>query len=491
MIEGFLNNNKKIIFFALLLLSIFLIAYRYTEVPNVWLDEGVFTEVARNILINGNQGLQTAPGEFYPMYALTTSGYPLTLPVSASIYLFGMGLWQVRLPLIIYMLLFVLIVYLFTKDKFGLYSAMASVLLILSFAPFYGNGRPVQGELPGLFFLILTAFLILCWEKSEFRHKNLAILTGLMMGISASSKPIFLLVFLASSPFLLYIYYKKNTEENGLRKLLYFGIGLIVPIFFLFWFQFPNIEALKTIVPVYKHLISNHESTIPIYDTVFKNLIRFITEQTPIIFTILFGTIVMALGLTIKKEGIKHVSLSVYFIVFFILINWGAYLVGTGWYRYFFPAHILTYVLFPWACIYISGYFESKGTKKFFYFLPVLILIVQFGHFIFLSDTSPLAVRTRNNDVSNALSRINKSKTIFFYNTIETILFFSGQNYYQYLLVGDSIDAGDKNFFEHPFTDYVLTNKEEEGVNLDLACYSRKEVNKYYFYEKISNCSKS
>src|SRR3989344_547701 len=137
----FVKNQKYIILF-LILISLFLTFFRFTSTPKVWIDEGVFTEAARNLEVYGRIGIQTEPGKIFELkvWVLSTS-YPVIFPVALSLKLFGIGLWQARLPMVLYILLFLLFSYLFVRKKYGHYPAFISTLLLLSFSPLYGNGR--------------------------------------------------------------------------------------------------------------------------------------------------------------------------------------------------------------------------------------------------------------------------------------------------------------------------------------------------------------
>src|SRR4051812_31523333 len=111
--------SKKIILTIVFALAFVLIVAQYTDTPKVWVDEGVFTETAKNLAWHGAIGLQTEPGTFFPMTTVLTTGYPVIFPVAASIHLFGSGVAAARLPMILYMFLLVMVFYLFAQKKYG------------------------------------------------------------------------------------------------------------------------------------------------------------------------------------------------------------------------------------------------------------------------------------------------------------------------------------------------------------------------------------
>src|SRR4051812_9004454 len=111
-------TSKKIIFASITVVTIFLIAVHFTDTPKVWVDEGVFTETAKNLAWHGILGLQTEPGHFFPMSTLLTTGYPVIFPVAASFRVFGTGIFQARLPMIINMFLLIIFLYHFVHKKY-------------------------------------------------------------------------------------------------------------------------------------------------------------------------------------------------------------------------------------------------------------------------------------------------------------------------------------------------------------------------------------
>ena len=111
---------KKIILLIVFVLALFLIPFHFTSTPNVWTDEGVFIETARNLAVHNTLALQTSPAEFFSMrnFLLSTS-YPVIFPVALSLKVFGIGFWQARLPMILYMFILVLLSYLFSIKLYG------------------------------------------------------------------------------------------------------------------------------------------------------------------------------------------------------------------------------------------------------------------------------------------------------------------------------------------------------------------------------------
>lgn len=480
-----LENIKSIIVAGLITLGIFLTFFQFTNTPKVWVDEGVFTEVSRNFAEHGVLGIQTSPGSFFTTegFVLSTS-YPVIFPVALSLKLFGVGLWQARLPMVLYILLFFILSFLLVRKRYGFYPAVFSTLFLLSFSPIYGNGRPVQGEVPGLFFLVLGVYFLLYLEESGFVNKKWAIWAGLALGLASSTKALYL-TFITVAIILFIIFWYKKIDNK--KIFLYFSAGYLAPIILWFFIHFGFSVSFFEIVKSYLYFAGSHGTGLSVFDTVVKNILRFFTESTPVLFGVTLGVVFISLIIKYKKNKKDFVSGTELFLLFFIILNLIGYLKGVGWYRYFFPANALAYIIFPPATIYIISILESGILKKIIQCMFLGLLVFQFYHLVFLSDTSFVVKRTRNEDLSSALSNIDKTKSILFYNMIHAVVFYKGSNYSQYLQMEDFLIAGDKDSILKPKYDYILTDM-DPGDNLGLSCYSKKQVSSYYLFERRLEC---
>ena len=131
-LENLTAKTKNIILVVVFTLAIFLITFDFKNTPKVWVDEGVFTETAKNLATHGVLGLQTSTGEFFSMrnFLLSTS-YPVILPVALSFKILGTGIVQARLPMILYMFALVMIFYLFAKKRYSFHFHTAENILII------------------------------------------------------------------------------------------------------------------------------------------------------------------------------------------------------------------------------------------------------------------------------------------------------------------------------------------------------------------------
>lgn len=146
------------VFLGLLILVIFILmgTYRLETFPPVWWDEGWTLAVARNWVEFGHYG-QMLMGE--PRGPGLSAAFPVVAPVALSFKLFGVGVWQGRLPGLFFTLGAIgMLVYLAEV----LYNRKVAVgtLVILLFSQGYVHvnpllvGRQVLGEMPMMFYLL-------------------------------------------------------------------------------------------------------------------------------------------------------------------------------------------------------------------------------------------------------------------------------------------------------------------------------------------------
>ncbi|MCX6701655.1 MAG: glycosyltransferase family 39 protein [Candidatus Zambryskibacteria bacterium] len=491
--EKITEKTKKIILTLIFSLAVFLIVFHFTDTPRVWVDEGIFTNIAENVSLYGVYGIQTEPGSFFRSATLFTTNYPVIFPVAASFKLFGIGLWQARLPMIIYMFLLVILFYLYTKKRYSFYPAIGTVLLLISFSPFYGNGRAVLGEVPGLVFLVLGTFLLLYLEEANFESKKLAIFSGIFLGLAASTKTLYLGLLIVALPLALIFCIKKINNKKNILLLL---VAFLIPIILLFRINYPTLDSMTQIIPTIIHQSGNNgastmsNTSFSLFNTVIVNLIRFVKESTPILFLFLFiPTVLTFVRRYFKKENWDF-NITDHLIFFVIVLNWFGYLLGTGWYRYFFPANVLLYLFFPVSIVALAGFFKKELFKKIAVGTVIALIIFQFFHLIFLSDTSFVSINTMNAETSKALSVVSPTQKVLFYNTIESIVFLKGGNYSQYLTLSGLFELGNKNSLGDVSNDFIFIGSNDEIISVIPSCYLKTSVGKYYLFKKTTNCDK-
>ena len=182
---------------AFLALAVLALAFwRLNGVPPLWWDEGWNLSVARNWVVLGHFG-RLLMGE--PASAQLNGGFPLLVPLAFSFRLFGVGLWQARLPFALYTLGALGLLYWLAKRLYGTTVAGAALLIVLLMTPFRQLnplliGRQAMGEIPSTFYLFGGYLCLLL----AFRKPFCLLLAVLAWGLALMSK-MQVLPFLATS----------------------------------------------------------------------------------------------------------------------------------------------------------------------------------------------------------------------------------------------------------------------------------------------------
>lgn len=396
--------------------------WRLSESPIIWGDEGMLIELAVNRVRHGEMKTQLAPNE-YVSAALMTTGFPVIYPVAASLKLFGLGLLQARSVMVIFMLLCIAAVFTFAKRMWGVKIAALSALLVATLPPFYGNGKNVLGEIPGLFFLFSFLLCVHALETAEKRRRELFLLCGLIAGLIFVTKPIFLMILPAILGGM--ILARKQPFRKASEPLLAI-LGFILPLVFWLKTQFLPGDSVKDIFSFY----ANPYQLTDIPAAIRENILRFFSETAAIY---LLGIFVIWSLSFLPRAWKKEVTLAEAISYAFSGIVIAAYLRTPGWHRYFFPAQIVALVYLPASLEYLAG--KIKRLPPVIKFAPALglsaLILLQAYQVAFdswIATTYP-SVITR--DLKAYLKNFDPKKSVF--TPPELIVFLPTDNYYQHL----------------------------------------------------------
>ncbi len=357
------KNNFILVILAIILISISL--WRLPYSPATWFDEGINLGIAKSLVNKGVFSLEIGPDDFVAQRQfLITTNYPVLLPVAASMKFFGFNLMAARLPMVLFLILFSLAAYLLVKKLYSKEAAIMSLALIVSFISFYGNGKVVLGEIPGLFYFLCGLLLL----GSDFNWRRL-FLAGMFFGLSAATKPFFLIILPAILIGEFFSYRKLGTKFW--RRILIIGAGLLPPLVIWLFTILPKF-SLSEISAVVNYYLNSYGAT-DFWPLIISNFLRFFSEATPLYFLLLFLAAFLFAAFK-KKRGEPLQTIEIILLVF-ILLNTLWYLKTPGWYRYFFPAHMILFLFFPasLACLFNKKAAIVVVTALFLIQLPYLI----------------------------------------------------------------------------------------------------------------------
>ncbi|MHB1086411.1 MAG: GtrA family protein, partial [Minisyncoccota bacterium] len=473
-----ISYPQVVLLLAAVLLFAFLALFRLSENPPTWLDEGTITQVAINLAQSGTYGIQIAPGNFISTDFLTTS-FPVIYPVALSFLTLGTNILSARIVMVIFMALLCVFSYLLIRaltlrDHRSV--AISSLLLLVTFAPLYGHGKNVLGEVPGLMFFVASLFALSFAEKSS--RASLWALSGALLGLSMVTKPTYLFV-IAPTAFLMLLAYRKRLSLRQAGAYAGASLAILVSWFFI---HFTDTEALGQIL-----FAANADNTA-LSARVGANVARFFTELQPLYFLGLIGIWWLSLLYRMyQKVSISHVEL---FAAIFSAMNLVLFLASRGFYRYFFPAEVLALVFLPLALSEIPV--RDRYQRIFRRTCGALIVLLVFfqGYQTFFSSwIAEYKDSARSALLGEHLGSLPREASIFLYNVPEAAIFLPSPQYYQYLNFGDNVIRGEENLalLDDAMLDFVLVDLKFKGTEALSHGYSEKaRFDKYVLYERIS-----
>lgn len=412
-------------------IALFASTYKLSEAPGIWYDEGYYTQIGMNVAAIGKQVLQTEPGVYVPTSYITV-GYPLTIPLSISYKIFGVGVLQGRSVMVLFILSFIAASYFLSKKLFGVWPAAYTALLLATFPMLYGNGKSVLGEVPGLFFLSLTLLAVYRLEKDEYRDWRWYAVAGVAAGLCVATKPIFILLLAAL--FLVAVMKWKKITQNW-KGVLAGLVALVTCLGLWIYLQFGSDASLSTLALQY----TNPYASENIYTLIIQNALRFIKESTPLYTLILMSVWGVSLYIRRKKKEISAAEMTAFIFCILTILS---YLRLAGWYRYLFPATMVALSFFPsslrivWDATTARVLQNFVVTKKILV-LPFLLIICLSAAQLYQTARASYVAQyyagTRTRDMSAALAAISPDAKIFLYNTPEIAALLPTKNYYQYL----------------------------------------------------------
>ncbi len=315
-----------------------------TTAPRIWTDEGVITEVARTYGTWGVLDLEVAPGVFGGKpHLYQATGFPVTVPLGFLFDIVGFSFSLARLYMVGWLIIAVIASFYFIKYFFEAHFAGYAVLLLTTFASFYGTGRNVIGEVPGFVFLLAGLFLLI--GRKQY------VLSGLFLCLAIACKPsVFLLILPAVLLFLL-----AYDRSKILKKSLMLFLGA-VPVA-LVWLSFVTPNPFQ--MSFWQELVAFYQQPFAgssVSANVARNLSTVFQSTTLIYFGAWLICLIFVRMRTFNKKlkGLYDVTLLYSFLAFLY------YLRSPGWLRYILIAELLLLIFLPHILFVVSCFLQKK-----------------------------------------------------------------------------------------------------------------------------------
>lgn len=201
-IDRFRNHKTAQSLLLIVLMTVVLVPVSTLDLeqtPPLWWDEGWTLNVAKNWVLNGWYG-QTLDGEQKPPGL--SAAFPVVAQVALSFRLFGVGVWQGRLPGVILIWASIFLSWSLANRLYN--SRIAWIMLVLLLIMPMNDklhpiliGRQVLGEAPMLFYLLMGyALLLLAMDKHPLLIIAATVLWGTALRTKAQVLPFWLVSML-------------------------------------------------------------------------------------------------------------------------------------------------------------------------------------------------------------------------------------------------------------------------------------------------------
>ena len=180
-----MRKSALLLSLPILLLSL---TYRLEETPPFCFDEGWVMSVARNWAELGSY-VSLFDGRPIPPSMLNI-GFPAVAPIALSFRLFGVGIWQGRLPSVLFTVGALCLLYHLALRLYDRKIALGTLFVVvfmsgkLELHPIF-MGRQAEGEMPAVFLLLAGYDIFLSWRRCPHLLLPLA---ALFWGLAAATK---------------------------------------------------------------------------------------------------------------------------------------------------------------------------------------------------------------------------------------------------------------------------------------------------------------
>jgi 4-amino-4-deoxy-L-arabinose transferase-like glycosyltransferase len=217
-----------------LVLLVFLASWRLVDYPLTWYDEGSHLHVPKTLVLHGVYADYSSEGFRYYGPSIGV-GPTVLLPIAAVFEVAGIGLFQARAVMALYLLAAVIAFARLAGALGGRRLAWAAAALLVS-SPGVGlleYGRQVLGEVPALFFLasgLLVWFR--AWDRPGWRRLATA---GLLLGLAVVTKTQF---FIVLAPTLALAWIGNLLYYRSAPQRVFLVPGVLVALVFAAWQTF-------------------------------------------------------------------------------------------------------------------------------------------------------------------------------------------------------------------------------------------------------------
>jgi 4-amino-4-deoxy-L-arabinose transferase-like glycosyltransferase len=202
--------------------------YHQPYYPKTWIDEGFVLQGAINLVRYGEYGMQSVEGMRILDQPLIANGPGVVMPIAAVFRVFGIGLLQARIVMVVIMVLTAILYFWVARRLNNIMAAYVATFLLLSIPGegFLLYGRHALGNVPALAYFLLGYGL---WLTALERYDYYTPLgAGLLFGLAAITKGQYLLILpVWFAVFMFDFFYLKRIGVRRITAILV-GMGIIL-----------------------------------------------------------------------------------------------------------------------------------------------------------------------------------------------------------------------------------------------------------------------
>lgn len=335
-----LRHWSPFVFGAVFLFALF---FRLGLAPALWWDEGWTASVARNWVELGHYGRLSLGEKALPGLEAT---FPVTGSVALAFKYIGIGLFQARLVIAIYLVAALILLFYLARRFYGRRVAVGALFVLLlmpgnGYMHLLFMGRRIFAEVPSLFFL-LAGYVCFLWAGERHRLFLLGSILFWSLAIITKAQVLPFWAVSLGVTFAVAIFYRRWTLAGM------FAAGLLGSVSL----------GYAWLALISRFLIPTSSSVSGLYLTiglVLDPFRRFITVLTilqvglPTLLSLVWALRDQKTGK--ELETTTRAVMIAYFILAGSWFGWWA-LASTGWTRYLFPSAFL-------ASIFVSAMFHE------------------------------------------------------------------------------------------------------------------------------------
>jgi len=332
-------NWENIFLVVLILISPFLVYYNLELNPRTWHDEGASLAIPKTLVEDGVYAMRSSDG-YQTFGAVQSVGPTIVLPIALIYKYFGVGLLQGRIVSATYALITLWVFFFAAYYLFSKRIALLAVAFMLgsSAAGYLLNGRQVLGEAPAIGFF-LAGWLAWAFGVNK-NKKRLYILAGLFFGLAMITKSQYMILGMATMGLLVlldFFYYRQKIY--GWLILIGTIAVACVAAWYIWQINYFGMDVFRENATKMGVLA---KSTVGLNLHSVIEAVRFLLGSGsghfyffwswPALFYVAF------LSFKRDKQGLVLSFLSLFTILWILYFS----LWIIPWFRYFFPAGVLT-----------------------------------------------------------------------------------------------------------------------------------------------------